>query len=95
MYRNTGNFSTYSIPIPRKPGNGYHTVMVYGGTGSETASDFLILVFIDLDSANRAVVFPVLSHRTITFTASWDSSSKTLTLNASSTVYGGINAIVF
>lgn len=89
----TGNLSTFSIPVPSKQPNAYHTVMIYGITGSNANDAFMYLVFINVDAQNKVIVIPIKAHGSITITGAWDASTKVLTLTSSAVIYGGLWAL--
>jgi len=78
--------TTYTFVVTRVAGH-YAHFLLYGGTGRARA--FLYIGFIGVD--NSVVLFPVYNTESITFTATYDGS--TLTITASGTCWGGIHLI--
>lgn len=85
------NLTNFPIVIDDWSPDGYRTWLLFGGTG--VLGQFLYLVWINQDGTN-VVLKPVIQHSSITITASFDASSKTLTISGNSTIWGGVNLLV-
>ena len=68
----------------------YHTFVMYGGTGG--TNTFMYLGWINA-TGDTVTLTPVKVDNGRTYTATFDASTKILTITSSSTLWGGLTVI--
>ena len=92
IYRDSNSKTTYTIPVPNKIPSAFWHLVFFGGTAA--SKPFVYHAFIGTQSTHAVTLTPIIGIEGTTLTATWDSSSKTVSLESNVILYGGINVIV-
>lgn len=87
--------TSYKFKLPNKRSNAFYSFVFYGGTSANAPFAYICFLPVDGDNATLNGTLTQLTPNTSTrtFTVTYDTATKSVTIVADTTVYGGVHLI--